>query len=423
MDPKHAIGPRDVRPSRRRLPDRVRTARVLIVDDVASNLVLLDRVIRSAGLSDVHTLGDPRRAVQLCAELKPDLLVLDLHMPHVDGFAIMSAVRAAAPAAYLPILALTADTSKETLFRALEAGATDFVQTPFVYEEVVLRVGNLLQSRRLYSDVHEHNSALRAQLERSAANEQRRLEERLARIGRIDAVLAGDAIRMVFQPIVDLHDGTVRGFEALARFVTEPQRPPDQWFREADTVGRGVELELAAVRAALADLDRLPAEVFVSANVSPKAVLDPRLGQLLSTVPGERVVLELTEHVPVDDYEAVLAMLTPLRAQGVRVAVDDVGAGYAGLRHVLRVRPDILKLDIDLTSGIDADPAKRALASAILTFAGEIDATVIAEGIETSEELEALRGLGFRWGQGYRLARPVPVGDVATLEAVTSTDG
>jgi EAL domain-containing protein (putative c-di-GMP-specific phosphodiesterase class I) len=144
----------------------------------------------------------------------------------------------------------------------------------------------------------------------------------------------------------------------------------------------------------------------MSVNISPATVLEPELTHVLEGVQADRIVLELTEHTRIDDYEPLLATLERLRDGGVRVAVDDAGAGYSGLQHVLRLRPDILKLDTTLTSGIDHDPARRALGTAMVTFAREIDAVIIAEGIETPEELETLRDLGTPWGQGFHLARP-----------------
>jgi EAL domain-containing protein (putative c-di-GMP-specific phosphodiesterase class I) len=127
---------------------------------------------------------------------------------------------------------------------------------------------------------------------------------------------------------------------------------------------------------------------------------------MLTSVPGRRLVLEVTEHAEVADYETLVTRLRNLRETGCRIAVDDAGAGYASLRHILRLRPDYIKLDMTLTQGVDRDPDRRALASSLLTFAREVSATVIAEGIETEAELEVLRGLGVTLGQGYYLARP-----------------
>jgi EAL domain-containing protein (putative c-di-GMP-specific phosphodiesterase class I) len=147
----------------------------------------------------------------------------------------------------------------------------------------------------------------------------------------------------------------------------------------------------------------------MSFNVSPVTAISIELGILLRTAPGAQIVLELTEHTRIQDYEQLLAALALLRQEGVRIAVDDAGAGYAGLQHLLRLEPDIIKLDLDLTRGIHADPARRALAGALVNFARDISAIIVAEGIETADELSALRELGVPWGQGYHLARPGPL--------------
>ena len=248
------------------------------------------------------------------------------------------------------------------------------------------------------TDVTERQSAALA-----AAQEQR------AQRDRIERILAGGGPSIVFQPIVELTTGTVMGAEALARFQVQPPRPPDRWFADAAQVGLGVELELSAIAAALAQLDRLPANAYVSLNAGPATVTCAALPQLLSAGCHGRVVLELTEHAGVEDYAALEDALTRLRALGVRLAVDDAGAGFASLRHILNLDPDIIKLDIGLVRGIDVDPARRALAASLLAFGQEIGADVIAEGIENAAEHGVVRRLGIRYGQGYHLGRPAPL--------------
>jgi EAL domain-containing protein (putative c-di-GMP-specific phosphodiesterase class I) len=163
------------------------------------------------------------------------------------------------------------------------------------------------------------------------------------------------------------------------------------------------------VDAAIRQLDRVPANAFMAVNMSPATAMVDGLAARLHRAPGARIVVELTEHTRVQDYQLLLGALSELRGHGVRVAVDDAGAGYAGLQHVLRLRPDIIKLDHELTRAIDTDPARRALAGALVTFANEIDAVIVAEGIETPEALSTLRALEVAWGQGYHLARPGPL--------------
>lgn len=397
------------RPGRRPGTDVLSQACVLIVDDHPVNVTLLERLVRSAGVGMVHGVTDPREAVDRCLEVQPDVVLLDLHMPALDGFAVMEALRAALPPdTYLPVVVLTADNTDETRDRALRAGATDFLTKPFDQTEVLLRMHNVLETRALYRQVQDHSLALQADLEQREATERSLAEEQRRRLERIDGVLDGDALTMVFQPVVDLQTGRVLGCEALARFELEPRRPPNEWFDEAASVGRGDALELAAVAAAVAHLDALPSTAFLAVNLSPATAMHPHLSELVSDLPGDRLVLELTEHARVDDYGPLLATIEAFREHGVRIAVDDAGAGYAGLRHILRLRPDILKLDLALTLSIDTDPARRALATAMVSFAGELGSTIIAEGIETAGELDTLRSIDVPWGQGYHMARPGP---------------
>jgi EAL domain-containing protein (putative c-di-GMP-specific phosphodiesterase class I) len=210
---------------------------------------------------------------------------------------------------------------------------------------------------------------------------------------------------MVFQPVFDLEREAIVSFEALARFGAEPERPPSAWFSEAAELGLGVELELSALEAALRRLDDLPEDTDLAVNASPGTVLSPRFVELLEPV-AERIVIEITEHVQVDDYDVLVDALAPLRARGARVAIDDVGAGFASLRHILLLRPDIVKLDVSLTHDIADDPVRATLASSLVDFARKIESRVTAEGIETREELDLLRGIGVSYGQGYYLGRP-----------------
>ena len=209
----------------------------------------------------------------------------------------------------------------------------------------------------------------------------------------------------LFQPVFDLLDCSIVSLEALARFWTEPMRSPSVWFAEANEVGLGAELELVAIRSALQRIDEFPDGVALALNVSPVTALDPRFCELLLGL-AERIVIEITEHAQVDDYDALAAALAPLRERGAQLAIDDVGAGFANLRHILRLAPDIVKLDLSLTQEISRDPARRALATSLVGFAGGVGARIVAEGISSDEDLTLLRALGVNYGQGFYLARP-----------------
>jgi diguanylate cyclase (GGDEF)-like protein/PAS domain S-box-containing protein len=221
----------------------------------------------------------------------------------------------------------------------------------------------------------------------------------------IEDVLADpDAITMVFQPIMDLRTGRVAGYESLSRFNRTPRRGPDVWFAQAHRCGLGYALEAKAITAALAAPGR-PTGAYLTFNLSPSSLLS---GEVLRVLPErlDGLVVEITENELVSGEPAILDALDALRARGARLAVDDTGAGYAGLTHLMRLQPDIIKLDRALTTGVDHDPAQGSLISSFVRYARDIDATVCAEGIETLADLHRLADLDVTYGQGYGIARP-----------------
>jgi EAL domain-containing protein (putative c-di-GMP-specific phosphodiesterase class I) len=245
---------------------------------------------------------------------------------------------------------------------------------------------------------------------RFLTNEIERLEtirHRRRQAVRIKRLIQDRGMNMVFQPIFDLAASEPVGFEALARFRRRAE--PARWFAEAAEAGMGPSLELMAVRLALQALGSLPARTYLSINLSPRSLGSPGLGEALDGVEGQRVVFELTEHVGVQHYGLLDRELRPFRDQGIRLAIDDVGAGFATLRHVLRMSPEILKLDVSLITHIDADAVRRALVASLVNFADRVGTSLIAEGIATGRELEVVRELGVPYGQGYFLGRPKPV--------------
>jgi EAL domain-containing protein (putative c-di-GMP-specific phosphodiesterase class I) len=181
------------------------------------------------------------------------------------------------------------------------------------------------------------------------------------------------------------------------------------WFRQAADVGLGEALELLAIERAIEAFDTLPAAASLSVNASPDTLCSPKLIDIVRAAPADRLIVELTEHAVIADYARFNAAVSGLRERGIRLAVDDAGSGFASLRHILDVHPEIIKLDMALTRHIDRDDGRRALASALCDFAGNLGAQVIAEGIEEQQELDELLGLGIEYGQGYLLGRPGPV--------------
>lgn len=225
---------------------------------------------------------------------------------------------------------------------------------------------------------------------------------------RVQALLDDGSLITAFQPIRCLKTGSVMGVEALTRFSRSQGSSPEVRFMEAASVGLDIELEILALRTALSTAAGLPPELYIAANLSPRACLDPRLAAAIveSAIPPRRIVLEVTERQKVADYEPLADALAPLRRIGLRIAVDDAGAGFASMRHILQLKPDLIKLDREIIAGIDTDPGQRALGAAMVGFSSEIGAALVAEGIETEAELAAVTKLGMTAAQGYLLGRP-----------------
>jgi EAL domain-containing protein (putative c-di-GMP-specific phosphodiesterase class I) len=277
------------------------------------------------------------------------------------------------------------------------------------YLALAMAMALVAASRREHEEAADRSRQTISRLNERLRFQEKELARRREATERVQRMLKEDTLRVVVQPIADLLSGQVVGVEALSRFNASPERAPDLWFAEANEVGLGLELELKAVRGALDLVDSLPPNVYLAVNLSPDTIASPRFVELMDGVPPERVVLEVTEHAPIEDYGILAKSLESFRARGCRLAVDDAGAGFASFRHILRLNPDIIKLDMTLTRNIDQDPARRALASGLISFASDLGAKIIAEGLETTSELGALRTLGVRLGQGYYLARPGPL--------------
>ncbi len=242
------------------------------------------------------------------------------------------------------------------------------------------------------------------QIEVELAGEARRS----ALLKTISQVISGNRLTIMHQPIHSLADDQPAGVECLARFPDATERGPDQWFNEASEVGLGIELDMLAVRTALETLPYVPPGHYMSVNVSPETAMSGALFQALRKGDKQRLVIEVTEHQRIEDYASLAKSLKAIAGKA-RIAIDDVGAGYAGLRHLVDLAPDILKLDMSLTRDIDRDPARRALASALVRFSHEIGCSLVAEGIETEAEKRVLANLGVTYGQGYFFSRPLPV--------------
>ena len=215
---------------------------------------------------------------------------------------------------------------------------------------------------------------------------------------------------VVLQPIVRLSDGARVGAEALSRFPAEWGLAPDMCFAQAHSIGIGHRLELLALERAADHLDDVGG--YVAMNVSPATLLLPQTLGLLERVDAGRVLLELSEHDQVEDYDALAHGLEPLRAKGMRLAIDDVGAGFSSLRHIVLTKPDVIKLDRSIVDGVTGDDVLATLVHSLVEFGHAAGATVVAEGVETAEDAATLRGHGVDYGQGWHFGRPGPASDL-----------
>ena len=385
--------------------------RVLIADDEkVVRDALADLVTASAGMTVVAVAENAAEAIAASRAMHPDVALVDVRMPG-GGPEATRGIKECCPDTR--VLALSASESRDTVLEMLQAGAAGYLVKGVLPTEVIagirnVAVGQTPLSAEVAGGVIDR---LRAQLaaESEAHQHRQRLVDQLA------TAFVGDSLEMVFQPVLDLAAGTLVGVESLARFSLHPLRPPNEWFDAAASVGLGVRLELAALSHAVARLPELPDGAFLAVNLSAEAVMSP---EVLATIPeglAPRLVIELTEHTPVQDYQALSRTLAPLRAAGAMLAIDDAGSGFASLRHLIELAPQFIKLDISITQKIERDRAAYALAVALTSFAGAIGARIIAEGIEDEAQRSAVTSLGIELGQGYLLGRPGRVDELARL--------
>jgi EAL domain-containing protein (putative c-di-GMP-specific phosphodiesterase class I)/CheY-like chemotaxis protein len=374
--------------------------RVTIADDEDAIRTALTSLLSSdPGIVVVGEASDAQGAIELAASLHPAVALLDVRMPEGGGPRAASEITRHSPDTR--VIALSALEDADSILEMMDAGADGYVSKADDIEKIAEAIHRWGDDPAALVDARRERAPMQEMLRDTGWIERRR-----ERSERIRAVMQAGGPRLIYQPLIDLTDGRCIGVEALSRFDALPHRAPDKWFAEADLEGLRVEMELIAVRSALDDLDRLDPDAFLSVNVSPVTCCAPELRGTIERSQPERVVLEITEHTPVTDYRELSACLAPLRTRGVRLAIDDTGAGFSSLSHVLGLAPELIKLDIDVCRNIEADETREALVRALADFASHIGADIVAEGIESPAQLFALRDAGVRYGQGFYFGRP-----------------
>lgn len=376
------------------MPDRDARGHILVVDDDDGVRRLFTDALALAGYATVAADSVAAAAAVLEAG-EPEVIcvVLDDHLPDGRGIDLLRRMRTRVGGETVPVIVVTGDDDPQAELDGLQAGATDHLRKPVSPESLVARVATHLRDRATW-------------LTMLAAVTDRRPPAGRVDSGAVGRLIDAGAFHPVFQPIVDLVDGQCVGYEALTRF--DDGTNPERWFDDALAAGVGPELELATLTAAISAARDLPGGGYVSVNVTPGLLAPPttELASLLATATCP-IVLEITEREAIDDYDVIRTQLASLRPS-VRLSIDDAGAGFASLRHVLMLEPDFVKLDRTWVSGIDAEPTKQAMVAGLVHFADATGCELIAEGVETPAEREMLARLGVPFAQGYLLGHPEP---------------
>jgi EAL domain-containing protein (putative c-di-GMP-specific phosphodiesterase class I) len=360
---------------------------ILVVDDDPVMGKLYSAGLGARG-AEVTVAASSEQALELLVDQPFDLIICDKSLPGLSGDELVRALRETDQNSVRPIIMVSGHGDVAERMTSYEAGVTDYVIKPVSMTELMAKVSALLQ----------HGDALRTTSMRATRAEQEAMRDRLVE----------RAWQPHFQPIVRLADLVVIGYEALTRF--DDGMNPETAFDTARRSGLGPELELAVLEDALHVAAGLPEDSWVSVNASPSTIMDPDFDRVIAKA-SARIVIELLETEPVGDHPDMLSRVAGLPGSPL-LACDDTGSGWAGLRQLVELRPQVVKLDRALVSGIDKDPTRRALVSGLRHFTNEIGALLLAEGIETVEELDTLSSLGVDLGQGYLLGMPLPLAEI-----------
>jgi EAL domain-containing protein (putative c-di-GMP-specific phosphodiesterase class I) len=369
-----------------------------LVDDEPSLRRGVARLLGAAGY-EVSSAANGREAMELIERTTFDVIVSDIRMPGMDGLSLLRAVRARD--LDVPVVFLTGSPSLETAMQAVEHGAFRYLKKPIDGTELTSLV-------RLAAQVGRLARVRREALDQGVAGEARAnaLGDRAALEARFDSAL--DKMWMAMQPILSWRTRSVFAYEALLRSEEPLLASPEALLDAAERLGRSQELGRRIRRCVADQMIAVPPSVLVFVNVRPLDLLDDELaspdGALTSFAHG--IVLEVTERAALEQIHGLVPAVQRLRALGYRIALDDLGAGYAGLSSFALLEPEIVKVDMSLIRGIHQSPTKQKLFRSFASLCREINTEIIAEGVEVADELSCLNDLGGDLYQGYLFARP-----------------
>jgi EAL domain-containing protein (putative c-di-GMP-specific phosphodiesterase class I)/DNA-binding NarL/FixJ family response regulator len=385
--------------------DRIR---VLIADDEQIVRESLASVIGSdPSFEIVGSAEDAQGAIDLAAWRLPDVALLDVRMP---GGGPRAAAEIARLSPSTRVLALSAAEDRESVLTMIRAGALSYVGKTASNEEILDAIhgtaeGGTQLSPRAVNGVFEAIADTAKGDGSSNGNGSSLGSDPREQVERI---IERRAVELAYQPLADLATLRVVAAEALPRFRTRPMRSPESWLGEAAKHGWLIDLELVALNAALGHVGMLPSDAFLAVSISPETAVSGRFRDLIRGADQSRIALVLNEY-SADHDELPTGALDELRADGVRVAIHHAGSGPGSLRHIVRLAPDLIKVDMSTLREMSADPTSREPVSSFIGFAFDIGAMVVADGVETEHEVETLRRLGIDHAQGNYLARPGPI--------------
>jgi EAL domain-containing protein (putative c-di-GMP-specific phosphodiesterase class I) len=368
---------------------------ILLVDDEPAIARAYARTLGAAGFS-VVTAADGREADAAAREKSFDVIISDIAMPEMDGLELLRAVRE--HDLDVPFVIMTGGPAVESAARAMEYGALRYLVKPVApedLEEVVARAVRLHQMAKIKREALEM-----FRLEGKHLGDRASLEARLGR--------AMQTLWVAYQPIVSWSRRETFAYEALVRNEEPTLRSPPDLFEAAERLGRLQDLGRAVRDHVARTLDEQPMNALLFINLHAMELDDDSLISAAAPLSrhASRVVLEVTERAPLEKIRDVTARVAQLRGLGYRIAVDDLGAGYAGLTSFAHLEPEVVKVDMSLIRGIDRSPMKQKLLRSIVSLCRELGIEIIAEGVETETERDALIGLGGDLCQGYLFARP-----------------
>jgi EAL domain-containing protein (putative c-di-GMP-specific phosphodiesterase class I)/ActR/RegA family two-component response regulator len=387
-----------------------RPIRVVVADDDADVVRALRALISAErDLELVGTASDAETVIELAVSDEPDIVLLDVRMPGGGGLRAAREIARRCPRTR--VIALSAHEDEVTVIQMMGAGAHAYVPKGASTERIL---------REIYREVDDVPPSGPSENVWGGAQPDELAPRRDERRARILDVIEREALSVSVRPIFDISTGVLAGAEAVPRVARIPVRGADAWFAEAESVGLLRELEIAALVAAERCLQGLPEAAFISVGLSPRTLAGVAFPLALSPTTCDRIVLQITEYAPVDDYESLAAVLRGLRKDGVRIGIGDVGAGVANLRHVVNLAPDFLTIDSSLTHGVETDSARHALVAAIASCAEQLDARVIATGVTTIDQLDELTRLGVDLFQSAIQVESMDVGGMDWETAIGS---